>query len=181
MGWRKPDHHRMPRYIAFLRGVSPLNARMPALRECFEQAGFSDVRTLLSSGNVAFSTRQAPTGALERRVERALQTHLGRSFETFVRPTAELQQMLASDPFAAFELAPAAKRVVTFLHEPVDPGLPLPPGRDGARILFVSGREVFVTYVPGPKGPAFMALLERTFGKHITTRTIDTVRRCAEA
>jgi hypothetical protein len=30
-------------------------------------------------------------------------------------------------------------------------------------------------------GPAFMSLLERTFGNEITTRTLDTVRRCARA
>ena len=47
----------MPRYVAFLRGVSPMNAKMPELRRCFENAGFRDVRTLLSSGNVVFSTR----------------------------------------------------------------------------------------------------------------------------
>jgi len=30
-------------------------------------------------------------------------------------------------------------------------------------------------------GPAFMSRLARTFGKEITTRTLDTVRRCARA
>ena len=40
------------RYVAFLRGVSPMNARMPELKACFEAAGFSGVRTLLSSGNM---------------------------------------------------------------------------------------------------------------------------------
>jgi hypothetical protein len=43
------------------------------------------------------------------------------------------------------------------------------------------GLEVFVSYVPNQKGPVFMALLERTFGKSITTRTLDTVRKCAAA
>jgi uncharacterized protein (DUF1697 family) len=46
----------MPRYVAFLRGVSPMNAKMPELKKCFESAGFTDVKTLLSSGNVVFST-----------------------------------------------------------------------------------------------------------------------------
>jgi len=45
----------MQRYVAFLRGVSPMNCKMPELKRCFEAAGFADVRTLLSSGNVAFS------------------------------------------------------------------------------------------------------------------------------
>jgi hypothetical protein len=30
------------RYVALLRGVSPMNAKMPELARCFEAAGFSD-------------------------------------------------------------------------------------------------------------------------------------------
>ena len=45
----------MTRYVAFLRGVSPMNCKMPALKRCFEAAGFTDVKTILSSGNVAFT------------------------------------------------------------------------------------------------------------------------------
>ncbi len=36
----------MPRYVAFLRGISPLNARMADLRLSFEQAGFSQVKSV---------------------------------------------------------------------------------------------------------------------------------------
>ena len=57
----------MPRYVALLRGVSPMNAKMPELKRCFEDAGFGNVRTLLSSGNVAFDSYKADTLArLER-------------------------------------------------------------------------------------------------------------------
>jgi hypothetical protein len=35
--------------------------------------------------------------------------------------------------------------------------------------------------VPNANGPVFMTLLERTFGKDITTRTLDTVQKCARA
>jgi uncharacterized protein (DUF1697 family) len=49
----------MPRYLAFLRGVSPMNAKMSELKRCFEAAGYTDVKTVLSSGNVAFDARAA--------------------------------------------------------------------------------------------------------------------------
>ena len=45
----------MPRHVALLRGVSPVDAKMPELKRRFEAAGFSNVRTILSSGNVAFA------------------------------------------------------------------------------------------------------------------------------
>lgn len=171
----------MPRYVAFLRGVSPMNAKMPVLKGCFEAEGFSDVRTLLSSGNVVFNARSSSLATLERRAEKAMQAELGRSFGTIVRSAEYLQDFLESDPFAEFSLPPAAKRVVTFLRSHAELKLNLPIERDGASILKFTGSEVLAAYVPGPKGPVFMALLERTFGKNITTRTLDTVRKCASA
>jgi len=171
----------MPRYVAFLRGVSPMNAKMPALKSCFETAGFSEVRTLLSSGNVVFNSRSSSTEALERRAEKAMQSELSHSFSTIVRSADYLRAFLESDPFAEFSLPPSAKRVVTFLRSAGEPKLKLPIERDGASILKLTGCEVLSIYVPGPKGPVFMSLLERTFGTNITTRTLETVRKCASA
>lgn len=171
----------MPRYVAFLRGVSPMNAKMPELKRCFEAAGFSDVRTLLSSGNVVFSTRASAPDALERRAEKAMQSELGRAFGTTVRPTQYLQDLIASDPFAEFDLPPAAKRVITFLRRPLEKRVELPIERDGASVLKIGAAEVYCAYVPNENGPVFMSLLERNFGKDITTRTFDTVQKCARA
>ena len=171
----------MTRYVAFLRGVSPVNAKMPELKHCFETAGFSEVRTLLSSGNVAFSTRASKEAALERKAEEAMESVLGRAFSTVVRSSAFLQDLIAADPFAGLDLPPEAKCVITFLRRPAESSIALPIERDGARILKMTGSEVFTAYVPHPKGPVFMNLLERTFGVDITTRTLETVKKCARA
>ena len=40
-------------------------------------------------------------------------------------------------------------------------------------------REVLTSYVPSPKGPVFMTLIEKTFGKDVTTRTWDTLQKVA--
>jgi uncharacterized protein (DUF1697 family) len=171
----------MPRYVALLRGVSPSNCSMRALADAFRSAGFDDVRTVLSSGNVAFTARASAGPALERKAEEAMQAALGRSFPAIVRPCAHLQALVASDPFAGFALPAAAKRVVTFLRHPLDRPVELPLEQDGVRILRLVGAEAFTAYEPGPKGPVFMTLLERAFGREITTRTLDTVRKCAVA
>jgi len=171
----------MPRYVALLRGVSPMNLRMADLRQSLEQAGLEDVKTLLSSGNAVFTTTAKSDAAVARIVERALDKHPGHAFPTIVRRTDYLAAMLAADPFARFRLAPKAKRIVTFLREPHGAALRLPIESDGARILALRDGEVFSAYVPGPRGPVFMALIEKTFGKTVTTRTWDTVRKCAGA
>jgi uncharacterized protein (DUF1697 family) len=167
----------MARYVAFLRGVSPMNAKMPELKAAFEGAGFREVRTVLSSGNVVFTASSASDAALERKAEAAMKKRLGTAFMTIVRPVEELQGLLAKDPYDGFDVDPRAKRVVTFAREAPKAKLKLPIELDGARILAVEGREVFTAYVPGPRGPVFMSLIEKTFGKDVTTRTWDTVRK----
>ena len=169
----------MRRYAAFLRGVSPMNAKMPELKRCFEWAGFADVKTVLSSGNVVFSAPASEATALERKIETAMEKRLGHAFFTIVRPVDALRAILASDPYGAFRLAPGTKRVVTFLHDKAPAMLELPIELYGARILRVDGSAVFSAYVPGPRGPVFMTLIEKTFGKDVTTRTWDTVKKVA--
>jgi uncharacterized protein (DUF1697 family) len=169
----------MPRYAAFLRAVSPMNAKMPELKRAFERAGFDEVRTVASSGNVVFSTRRASEASLQRRAEEAMEEHLGRTFLTIVRSVEALQALLATDPFDRHRISPKAKRIVTFLREaPVEAPM-LPLERDGARILHLDGREVFSAYLPGQKGPVFMTLIERTFGVNVTTRTWDMIKKVA--
>jgi uncharacterized protein (DUF1697 family) len=157
----------------------PTNAKMPELRKAFESAGFTDVETVLASGNVMFSARAASEAALERKAEAAMKQRLGASFLTIVRPVDFLREMLAADPYRPFRVDPAAKRIVTFLREKPTASLELPIERDRARILTMNDREVFSAYLPTPKGPVFMTLLEKAFGKDQTTRTWDTVAKVA--
>jgi uncharacterized protein (DUF1697 family) len=171
----------MLRYVALLRGVMPTNASMPALRQAFEAAGFSAVKTVLGSGNVVFDAHRAGEGALERQAEAAMLDQLGRSFHTIVRSVDELAALLADDPFARFDAGDGAKRVVTFRREAPAAWPALPIEADDVRILTTRGREVFTTYVPNPRGPVFMTMLEKAFGKDITTRTWDTLVKCSRA
>ncbi len=171
----------MPRYVALLRGVSPMNAKMPALRDCFERAGFTDVTTVLSSGNVIFDAPRRTDAALARKAQAAMEATLGRAFKAFFRPQSHLHALLDADPFDAFRLPADAKRVVTFFDAPPAPPPALPVARDGARILAVREREAFTAYVPTPGSPTFMVLIAKTFGNDTTTRTWDTLRKCAAA
>ena len=171
----------MPRYAAFLRGVMPINCKMADLKQAFESAGFTDVKTVLSSGNVVFSARSAAEVGLQRKAEAAMFERLGQAFLTIVRPMEALQQLLASDPYKKFGVNTKAKRIVTFLRDEPHAKLKLPIESDGARILTMKGREIFSAYLPSPKGPVFMTLIEKTFGKEQTTRTWDTIAKVVRA
>ena len=169
----------MPRYAAFLRGVMPMNCKMPALKAAFEAAGFTDVKTVLGSGNVVFDTRSTSERAVEQQAEAAMADQLGRAFFTIVRPIAQLRELLATDPYKPFKVSPDAKRIVTFLRGRPKGKIKLPVELDGARILTIKDGEIFSAYLPTPKGPVFMGLIEKTFGKDQTTRTWDTVAKVA--
>jgi uncharacterized protein (DUF1697 family) len=164
-------------YAAFLRGISPMNAKMPELKKSFEAAGFGDVATVLTSGNVVFSAKAASESALEKKAEKAMKATLGHSFLTIVRPIDALRAMLEREPHSSFRLAAGSKRIVTFLRQPSSTEVSLPITQDTARILRIDGATVFSAYVPSPRGPVFMTLIEKTFGKDLTTRTWDTVAK----
>ena len=158
-----------------------MNAKMADVKQAFEAAGFTDVKTVLSSGNVVFSARSAAEVGLQRRAEAAMLEHLGQAFLTIVRPIESLRQILASDPYKKFGVGPKAKRIVTFLRDEPKAKLTLPIESDGARILAMKGREIFSAYLPTPKGPVFMTLIQKTFGKEVTTRTWDTIVKVVRA
>jgi len=168
----------VPRYAAFLRGVMPTNAKMPEVKRAFEAAGFTGVVTVLGSGNVVFDARTASPATLERKAEAAMQEALGRTFATFVRSIESLQALIASDPYRGARLPSNAKRVVTFVRKPPAALPKLPLEKDGARILRFEDGIAFTAYVPA-KGPVFMTLIEKAFGKEQTTRTWQTLEKVA--
>jgi len=165
----------MTRYAAFLRGVMPTNASMAALRAAFEAAGFKEVKTVLASGNVVFDSRATAIPVLEKKVEAAIEKGLGRRFLAIVRPVEELRRMLDHAPYLG-RAHPSANRIVTFVRGPVAaPELPIE--RDGATLLHFDKDVLFSAYLPTPKGPVFMALIEKAVGKDQTTRTWQTIEK----
>ena len=158
-----------------------MNLKMADLKSCLESAGFSNVKTILSSGNAAFDSSAKSAGVVEQQIEAAMEKQLDRTFHTMVRSQEALQQLIDADPFAAFELPSAAKRVVTFARKLPTVSQSLPLERDGAVVLAAREREAFSAYVSGPRGPVFMELIKATFGSEVTTRTWETVKKCARA
>jgi uncharacterized protein (DUF1697 family) len=171
----------MPRYIALLRGVSPRDTKMPELKLAFESAGFTNVRTVLSSGNVVFDSPKAKIANLEQKAEAAIMATLGRSFYTIVRSQEDINNLLVADAFAAFTLPVNAKRVVSFMRVACAPKVKLPHSADEAHVLTTIGTEAYTAYVANEAGPVFMKLIEQAFGKEVTTRTWETLQKCAKA
>lgn len=158
-----------------------MNCKMPELKKALEKAGFTDVKTVISSGNAVFSSRAASEQSLEKKCEAAMQTVMGKSFMTIVRSIDELNALLEADPFSKYAVPPNGKKNVTFLRAAPSAAPRLPVEMKGGKILGLRGREAYLYYVPGEADPSFMTTIEKTFGKAVTTRTWDTVGRIVKA
>ena len=159
----------------------PTNAKMPELKAAFESAQFTNVKTVLGSGNVVFDTSTQVETKIEALAEEALEMALGRSFYTIVRSSSYLKTVIASDPYSKAGIPAGTKRVISFMRTVQNPRVPLPLAEHQASVFLVSNREVFTAYLPSDKGPVFMGLIERAFGSNVTSRTLETVVKCAYA
>jgi len=94
----------MQSYIAFLRGVNNVGAAkrvaMADLRDLFESLGFSDVATLLNSGNVVFSSMDLDCAVLRTRIEKALAVELGLKTTAVVFSAKELRKAVSENPLS---------------------------------------------------------------------------------
>ncbi|OBB05779.1 pyridoxamine 5-phosphate oxidase [Mycobacteriaceae bacterium 1482268.1] len=68
----------MTRYAAFLRGVNVggVNLKMADVVAAFEKAGFTNIKTILASGNVLLDSRSG-VDAVRKKAEKALRDEFG--------------------------------------------------------------------------------------------------------
>lgn len=169
-------------YVALLRGIGPGDPRMTndRLRGVFEALGFSNVQSLLSSGNIIFSSATPPS---ESEIERAIEQQLGFFRPVIVRSQDELRHLLNLKPFGSLDHSPKNYTLVTFLKgSQTKPPFDIPlQNIDG--FFDIIGydekmRAVFsVTDHTAVKTPVVMTWLQKQLGKNITSRTWKTVER----
>jgi uncharacterized protein (DUF1697 family) len=175
----------MPSYVAMLRGITPGNPKMrnEKLRKVFEDLGFDNVRTVISSGNVLFDSSSTAAKALESKIEEAIPKKLGFTSATIIRSKKQLQDLVDADPFKGVEHSGKTNINVTFTKAKPRTKLKLPytPDDRDYTILSIHDRSVCsVIDLTSAKTPDLMRWLEKEFGKDITTRTYKTVQRILE-
>lgn len=175
---------RVSRYVALLRGITPSNPAMTndRLRGVLEDLGLEQVGSVLASGNIVFTAPEQDVPALEARIQHALQETLGIAGGTIVRELSELRGLLDRDPFEGLTHGRGTYLTVTFRKDgserPVD--LPTEPDPLTRVVGFDEPTRAFLAVIDNSdagRTPDFMAWLDRTYGKDITTRTWLTVQR----
>jgi len=100
---------RMPmavidRRAALLRGINVGTAKrvsMADLRRLFEDLGYIDVRTLLNSGNVVFTVRNAASHDHAARVQKAIGDRLGIQSRVVILTRREIADAVEANPLAS--------------------------------------------------------------------------------
>lgn len=153
-------------FVALLRGVNVGGRKVPMaqLRDCLTGLGYADVRTYIQSGNVVFG---ATGGAATVRtaVEGALQERFGMTIPTAVLTAAELDAVVAANPYAELESEPT-KLIVSFLPEAAPAAVRKAFSLDDFPERGEFGERVLYLHYPNGQGVSKLtpAVLEKRLG-----------------
>lgn len=106
-------------HIALLRGINVGRAKrvaMADLRATAEGLGYTEVRTLLNSGNLVFGAETAPDHG--ERLEAAFATQLGLKSRITVLTAGELARLIADNPFVQEAAENPSRLLVSVFRTP---------------------------------------------------------------
>ncbi len=166
----------MTRYIAFLRGVNVggVNLKMADVANAVQAAGFTEVRTILASGNVLLDSTSNVT-TVRTSAEHALRDAFGYEAWVLVYDVPTLQKISAGYPFE--REVPDHHSYVTFVSDAdmLDELAALSPG-DDEKVQRGDG----VLYWQVPRAATLGSAIGKTMGKKrykscTTTRNLRTL------
>ena len=160
----------MTTYVCLLRGVNVgghKKVKMEELRKTFESLGYTNVRTVLQSGNVLFDASALP---------RDLESHLGTP--VVLRTTAEIRKVIAANPFPREAADDPAHLVVVFLSAPLPSDEPLRKVALPHEKFVVQGKEIYIHFGTGMgRSKLAESLTEKKLGVVPTARNWNTVNK----
>lgn len=168
------------RWAGLLRAVNVGGRKLPMaeLRELAEQAGFTEVSTLLASGNLLF-TGSGSAADVRARLERSIAEHTGFAVEVLLRSGPQLRKLLKDNPFPTGR---PAQVLVCFLDAKAPAALAdeLKAVAVNERIA-ISGTEIWLDCVDGIGRSKLAARLPALVKPLIVTgRNVNTVSKLAE-
>lgn len=170
------------KFVALLRGINVGGHKkvpMAELRTAFEKWGFTNVKTLLASGNVVFEGSQSDT----KKIESNLEQHFGFEISTIIIPFEDVEKIVNSDPFKGIEVTKNIHLYITFLKDKPTSKLEIPYTSDDKSftILKKTDHAVLSILDIDKRGTVdAMKILEQEFGKNITTRNYNTVVKISQ-
>jgi uncharacterized protein (DUF1697 family) len=164
-------------HVALLRGInlgSKRRVAMADLRAWVTDLGYTDVRTLLQSGNAVFRTNKKPA-TVRRELESALERGAGFSVDVVLRSEPELRAVVEADPFGDLVTDPA-RFVVSFLDAPRE-WPEIDPAEYEPERVHLAEREAYFWLPGGQMKSKILAAFPTRKGEVATVRNWNTVTK----
>lgn len=167
--------------IALLRGINVGRAKrvaMADLRTLFEELGFTDVRTVLNSGNVVFGSPARAPDAAATAIEEALVRRLGVGSRVTVLSADQLGIIVDANPLVAQSTDHA--RLVTFIFSEAGQRellVPLAEQDWAPGALAIGDGAVYVWCPTGVLDSAAAAAVNKLLGDATTARNWNTLSK----
>ncbi|MBX3565441.1 MAG: DUF1697 domain-containing protein [Sphingomonas sp.] len=174
------------KWAAMLRGINLGKRQLKSveLKAVVEGMGFTEVKTILASGNVVFEAGDARSEALERDLHAALEKATGLKSEVFVRNHAELEKVVKANPFPDEARARPSFLVVSFHRAAPDQAAidKLLDSYEGPERMKVVGRELFTDFPDGQgRSQLIPAMQKAKLSQGNTGRNWNTVMKLLDA
>jgi uncharacterized protein (DUF1697 family) len=145
---------------------------------------YTNVKTLLQSGNVVFGCDGAADAALETTLEAAVARAFGLRTTFYVRSAREWDTVIANNPFPAAAITAPGQLIVMALKTAPPPAAvaALQAAIAGNETLQTIGKHAYIVYPDGQAQTKLTnALIERTLGVTGTARNWNTVLKLQAA
>jgi uncharacterized protein (DUF1697 family) len=167
--------------VALLRAVNVGgNAKVPMadLRALAEKVGLKNPRTLLASGNLVFDAGARAPSASETLLEAACARTLGLKTDIHVSTHADLEKIVARNPFGKEAKTDPGHLVVQFMRDAPDVTAftALNGAIKGREQVRGDGRHAYIVYPDGiGESKLTSAVIERHLGRAGTARNWNTI------
>ncbi len=171
----------MARFVSLFRGINVGGnhpVRMDELKNLHESLGFWDVATYIQSGNVVFSGDDIDLAQLPEQIEDSFAHRFGFQAKAMVRSAAELNEIIANNPFRDQPEKETKWVLVLFLStRPESTALEdLRQAYAGPEEYYLIGQELYI-YYPNGMGRSKLTnvLIEKKLKASGTGRNWNTV------
>jgi len=172
----------MPTFIALLRGVNVggNTLKMERLRALCTDLGMKNARTYVQSGNIVFEA-QGTSLRWAAALERKLTGESRLPVSVTVRTAAEMNSVLAGNPFLKEKGIDIARLAVTFLQQsPAKTALSaLAALKIGSERYHCAGTEIYL-HCPDRFANSRLYVLDKVLAQRTTTRNWNTVKKLCE-
>jgi uncharacterized protein (DUF1697 family) len=171
----------MARFVALLRGINVGRAKrvpMADLRRLMDGLGYTDVSTLLNSGNVVFAAKSGAAAGHARRIQSAVASDIGVEAQVTVVAAAAFATVLSENSLLGVATDPS-RLLAAFTQDGADLSdlAPLTASSWTPDALVVGKYAAYLWCGNGILESKLAQAVARRLGERVTTRNWATVKK----